>query len=66
MDIGGPYSTVPFANRPRTERRLDEIAGDYCRLEDKRNDAEFTLEKIRETTMGKEVSRILDAMKKII
>lgn len=37
MDIGGPYSTVPFANRARTKLMNGggEIAGDYCRLEDK-------------------------------
>ncbi|MFA0264562.1 rolling circle replication-associated protein [Vibrio cyclitrophicus] len=66
MDIGGPYSTVPFANRPRTKLMniKGEIAGDYCRLEDKPTSG-FTLEKTIETTMGKEVSRILDAMKKM-
>ncbi|NOH93060.1 hypothetical protein F0229_10890 [Vibrio sp. AIC-3] len=66
MDIGGPYSTVPFENRLRIKLMniKGEIAGDYCRLEDKPA-TEFTLEKTIETTMGKEVSRILDAMKKM-
>ncbi|MBJ2148964.1 hypothetical protein JC606_21745 [Vibrio sp. IB15] len=66
IDIGGAYSTVPFANKPRTKLMNGggEIAGDYCRLEDKPT-TEFTLEKTIETTMGKEVSRILDAMKKM-
>ncbi|CAH6946993.1 conserved hypothetical protein [Vibrio chagasii] len=65
-DIAGPYSTVPFENRPRTKvmNMNGEIAGDYCRLEDKPLQ-EFTLEKTIETTIGKEVSRLIDAMKKM-
>lgn len=65
-DIAGPYSTVPFKNRLRTKlmNQNGEIAGDFCRLEDKPA-KEFTVEKTIETTIGKEVSRLLDAMKKM-
>ncbi|MFM2599873.1 hypothetical protein [Vibrio fortis] len=66
MNIAGPYSTVPYKNRPRTKlmNMTGDITGDYCRLEDKPV-SEFTLDKTSETTMGKEVSRFLDACKKM-
>ncbi|MGF1909173.1 hypothetical protein L4C38_07020 [Vibrio kasasachensis] len=65
-DIGGEYWTVPSKDnpRPRVMNRGDVIAGPYCDLKQK-PEQEFTMEKTLETTIGNEVSRFIDAAKKM-
>lgn len=65
-DIGGEYCTVPYKDnpRPRTMNHGGVIAGPYCDVKQK-PEQEFTMEKVLETTIGQEVSRFLDAAKKM-
>lgn len=65
-DIGGEYWTVPSKdNRVPKMMNLDGvIAGPYCDLKQK-PEQEFTMEKTLETTIGREVSRFIDAAKKM-
>ncbi|WP_240205664.1 hypothetical protein [Vibrio sp. CyArs1] len=65
-DIGGEYITVPTKDSPypRVMNRGSIIAGPYCDIKQK-PEKEFTMEKGLETTIGKEVSRFLDAAKKM-
>lgn len=65
-DIGGEYWTVPSKeNRlPRIMNLGGVIAGPYCDIKQK-PEQEFTMEKTLETTIGREVSRFIDAAKKM-
>ncbi|WP_051241275.1 rolling circle replication-associated protein [Vibrio litoralis] len=65
-DIAGEYWTIPSKDNPipKCMNRGGEIAGDYCDLRFK-PPQEFTMEKTLETTIGKEVSRFLDGLKKM-
>lgn len=65
-DIGGEYWTIPSKERPipTTMNRGGVIAGPYCDIKQK-PEQEFTMEKTLETTIGREVSRFIDAAKKM-
>ncbi|WP_153446894.1 rolling circle replication-associated protein [Vibrio algicola] len=65
-DIAGEYWTIPTKENTVSKRMNmgGEIAGDYCDIRFKPPQA-FTMEKTLETTIGKEVSRFLDGLKKI-
>ncbi|MCL9775726.1 hypothetical protein [Vibrio methylphosphonaticus] len=65
-EIGGEYCTVPSKDTPypKTMNRGGVIAGPYCDIKQK-PEQEFTMEKTLETSIGKEVSRFLDAAKKM-
>ncbi|MGR4016588.1 rolling circle replication-associated protein [Vibrio harveyi] len=65
-DIGGEYWTVPSKDNrlPKIMNRDGVIAGPYCDIKQK-PEQEFTMEKTLETTIGREVSRFIDAAKKM-
>ncbi|NOH22357.1 rolling circle replication-associated protein [Vibrio europaeus] len=65
-DIGGEYWTVPTKDNPLPRKMNPDgvIAGAYCDLKQK-PEQEFTMQKTLETTIGHEVSRFLDAAKKM-
>ena len=66
VDIAGEYWTIPSKDRPipRVMNQGGMIAGDYCDIKSKPSQV-FTMEKTLETSIGKEVSRFLDAAKKL-
>ncbi|MBY8161881.1 hypothetical protein KW506_06020 [Vibrio fluvialis] len=66
VDIAGEYWTVPNKDRPapKVMNKGGLIAGDYCDIKSKPEHV-FTMEKTLETSIGNEVSRFLDAAKKL-
>ncbi|AAW86526.1 hypothetical protein VF_2031 [Aliivibrio fischeri ES114] len=63
-DIAGPYTSIEIQDHAVEMNMNREIMGDYCLLSEKPKNA-FTVEKTIETTIGKEVSRLLDGLKKM-
>jgi len=65
-DIGGEYWLFPTRDSKRVKvmNQNSVIAGPYCDLKQKPKQ-EFSMEKTLETTIGKEVSRFLDGVKKM-
>ncbi|HCG8288415.1 TPA: hypothetical protein NJ528_002492 [Vibrio parahaemolyticus] len=65
-DIGGEYWLFPTRDSKRVKvmNQNSVIAGSYCDLKQKPKQ-EFSMEKTLETTIGKEVSRFLDGVKKM-
>ncbi|MUK91669.1 hypothetical protein GNP80_04330 [Aliivibrio fischeri] len=64
-NIGGAYTSIAIDGQiPKLMNASGDIAGDYCLLSQKPK-AEFTIDKTLETTVGKEVSRLLDGLKKM-
>lgn len=66
VDIAGEYWTVPNKDRPipKVMNQDGLIAGDYCDIKSKPEHT-YTMEKILETSIGRELSRFLDACKKL-
>ncbi|WP_254865802.1 rolling circle replication-associated protein [Vibrio parahaemolyticus] len=65
-DIGGEYWLFPTRDSKHVKvmNQNGVIAGPYCDLKQKPKQ-EFSMEKTLETTIGKEVSRVLDGAKKM-
>lgn len=63
-DIAGPYTSFEIQNHTIEMNMNREIMGDYCLLSEKPKTA-FTIDKTLDTTVGKEVSRLLDGLKKM-
>lgn len=65
-DIGGEYWLFPTRDSKRIKvmNQNGVIAGPYCDIKQKPKQA-FTMEKTAESTIGKEMSRFIDAAKKM-
>ncbi|WP_430520193.1 hypothetical protein, partial [Aliivibrio sp.] len=63
-NVAGPYTDIELDGHRRVMNLDREIVGDYCLLSQK-PEKPFTMTKTLETTIGKEVSRLLDGMKKM-
>jgi len=65
-DVAGEYWTIPTKDTPfpKVMNRGGVVAGDYCLLSQK-PEQEFSYEKVLDTTIGKENTRLLDGLKKM-
>ena len=63
-NVAGPYTDIEIDGHRRVMNLDREIVGDYCLLSQK-PEKPFTMTKTLETTIGKEVSRLLDGIKKM-